>query len=193
MGKATAHIIGPLLGVALVVGVPARVKGDIYKYVDADGVIHFTDSPTSSRFNLYLKESVGQRPIHELISRYASLFRLEEALVNAVIKVESDHNPRAVSSKGAQGIMQLMPQTARELKVRDPLNPEDNIRGGTRYLRQMLDRFKGNLDLALAAYNAGPTAVSRHGGIPPYEETRTYVERVKKFLRYYRRNKDDIL
>lgn len=193
MGKAAAHIIGPLLGMALVLGFPPVGRADIYKYVDASGVIHFTDSPTSSRFNLYLKEDVGPASVRDLISRYAGQFRLEEALVNAVIKVESDYNPRAVSRKGAQGIMQLMPQTARELKVNDPLNPEDNIRGGTRYLRQMLDRFKGNLDLALAAYNAGPTAVSRHGGIPPYEETRAYVDRVKKFLRYYRQNKGSIL
>lgn len=192
MGKVAAAFLRPFMGLLVFFVFPSVGMGDIYKYVDDNGVIHFTDSPTSNRFNLYLKEKKGIYPVHEIISRYASQFRLEEALVNAIIKVESDYNPRAVSKKGAQGIMQLMPQTARELNVQDPLNPEDNIRGGTRYLRQMLDRFK-DLDLALAAYNAGPSAVSRHGGIPPYEETRNYVDRVKKYLHQYRRNKESYL
>jgi soluble lytic murein transglycosylase len=161
--------------------------------VDANGVIHFTDRPTHNQFRLYLKEKKKEKSeVLEIISRYASQFQLEEALVNAVIKVESDYNPSVVSRKGAQGMMQLMPQTARELDVRDPLNPEDNIRGGTRYLRQMLDRFK-DLDLALAAYNAGPSAVTRYGGIPPYEETRNYVIRVKKYLQQYRQDKESYL
>jgi soluble lytic murein transglycosylase len=188
MGKAAGDFSGLLLGFLIVFSFPSVGMGDIYKYVDENGVIHFTDSPTSNRFNLYLRES-NNGSVREIISRYASQFQLEEALVNAVIKVESDYNPRAVSRKGAQGIMQLMPQTARELDVRDPLSPEENIRGGTRYLRQMLDRFK-DVDLALAAYNAGPSAVSRFGGIPPYEETINYVNRVKKYLRLYRRNKE---
>jgi soluble lytic murein transglycosylase len=128
-----------------------------------------------------------------IISRHAATFRLEEALVRAVIKAESGYNPRAVSKKGALGLMQLMPDTARLLKVRDPLDAEENIRGGSRYLRLMLDEFNGNLDLALAAYNAGPNAVRRHGGIPPYEETRTYVDRVKTYMQHYRQGKDSWL
>lgn len=192
MNKAAARFMGLLAGLLISLALPSVGMGDIYKYVDENGVIHFTDRPTSNQFNLYLKEKPGRSPVHEIISRYASEFRLEEALINAVIKVESDYNPRAVSKKGAQGMMQLMPQTARELKVVDPLNPEDNIRGGTLYLRQMLDRFQ-DLDLALAAYNAGPTAVSRYGGIPPYEETINYVNRVKKFLHQYRQDKESYL
>lgn len=192
MGR-TAFLLPALLGMLISLAIPKVGWGDIYKYVDANGVVHFTDNPTTSRYNLYLKEGGTKVPVSELISRYAGLFRMEEALVNAVIKVESDYDPRAVSRKGALGLMQLMPQTARELKVNDPLNPEENIRGGVRYLRMMLDRFGGSMDLALAAYNAGPTAVSRYGGIPPYEETRNYVERVKKYLRYYRQSKDAIL
>ena len=113
--------------------------------------------------------------------------------MRAVCKVESDFDPQAVSARGAQGIMQLVPETARELKVYNPLDPEENIRGGSCYLRQMLDQFDGNLELALAAYNAGPNAVRRHGGIPPYPETINYVDRVKQYLDYYRRNRDPLL
>lgn len=165
-------------------------QADIYRYVDSHGVMHFTNTPTNSRYSFYLKESSPKRPgpksLDDIIERYAVANRLENALVRAVIKAESDYNPRAVSSKGAKGMMQLIPETAREMKVIDPFDPEDNIRGGTRYLRKMLDLFNGNLDLALAAYNAGPGAVRRHGGIPPYSETRQYVQRVKRFLQSYR-------
>ena len=118
--------------------------------------------------------------------------RLEEALIQAVIKVESDYNPSAVSSKGALGMMQLIPKTAKFLKVADPLDPEQNIRGGSHYLRLMLDQFKGDLDLALAAYNAGPTAVRRYGGVPPFAETQRYLTKVKFYLDYYRSSPDVI-
>ena len=171
---------------------PPTARADIYRYVDANGVLHFTNTPTSSRYSFYRKETSRSSGIGEIIRRYASRYHVEEALVRAVCKVESDFDPRAVSAKGAQGIMQLVPETARELQVRDPLDPEENIRGGSCYLRQMLDQFDGNLDLALAAYNAGPSAVRRHGGIPPYPETVNYVDRVKQFLDYYRRNRDSL-
>lgn len=171
----------------LIVSVPSA-WADIYRYVDENGVVHFTNTPTNARFALYLKDrSQGSSSdLSDIIRRYSSHFRLDEALVKAVIKVESDYNPRAVSRKGALGLMQLLPSTARLLKVMDPMNPDDNVRGGSRYLREMLDQFGGNLELALAAYNAGPNAVRRHGGIPPYDETRDYVTRVKKYMRFYR-------
>jgi soluble lytic murein transglycosylase len=176
----------------LLLFLPLSVWADIYKYVDANGVVHFTNTPTSSHYNLYLKErrpTVSNGVISSIISRHAAAFRLEEALVRAVIKAESGYNSRAVSKKGALGLMQLMPETARLMKVGDPLDVEENIRGGSRYLRLMLDEFNGDLDLALAAYNAGPNAVRRHGGIPPYEETRTYVDRVKTYMQNYRQGK----
>ena len=176
----------------LAVGAPTIVCADIYKYVDANGVIHFTNTPTTSNFKLYAKENGSQFTIQDVIRRCASYYRLEEALVRAVIKVESDYNPAAVSSKGALGMMQLIPQTAKLLKVNNPLDPEQNIRGGSLYLRMMLDQFKGDLDLALAAYNAGPTAVRRYGGVPPFKETQRYLSKVKYYLDYYRSGRDVI-
>jgi len=113
-----------------------------------------------------------------LIDRNAGSQQLDPRLVKAVIQVESGYNPRALSKAGAMGLMQLMPETARDLAVRNPYDPDENLRGGTAYLRQLLDRFKGSVELALAAYNAGPEPVERHGGIPPYAETRDYVRHI---------------
>ena len=118
--------------------------------------------------------------VDSIISRYSRQTRLDSDLVRAVIVAESAFNERAVSSQGAMGLMQLMPETAAALAVSDPFDPEENIRGGTRYLRQMLDAFRGSLELALAAYNAGPEAVRRFGGVPPYRETVEYVEKVMR-------------
>jgi soluble lytic murein transglycosylase-like protein len=112
-----------------------------------------------------------------LIERYSTRHDLDPRLVRAVIEAESGYNPRARSHKGAMGLMQLMPATARSLAVSDPYDPEQNVRGGTAYLRRLMDRY-GQTELALAAYNAGPEAVDRYGGVPPYRETRTYIERV---------------
>lgn len=169
---------------------------DIYKYVDADGVVHFTNDPPTKKFKLYRREGRKAQNLNigrstpsvysDIISRNCEKYSLEEGLVHAVIKAESNYNSSAVSKKGALGMMQLMPGTARLLNVDNPLDAEENIGGGSRYLRQMLDEFNGNLDFAIAAYNAGPNAVKRHGGIPPYEETRTYVKKVKQYLSTYR-------
>ncbi|QGP90717.1 Membrane-bound lytic murein transglycosylase F [Neomoorella glycerini] len=114
----------------------------------------------------------------DLISRVAARYNLPAALLQGVVEAESGFNPRAVSPAGATGLMQLMPATARALGVTDPFDPEANLDGGARYLRQLLDSFQGDLVLALAAYNAGPGAVKRYGGIPPYRETQAYIQKV---------------
>jgi len=123
----------------------------------------------------------------QLILRAARRHGLPPALVKAVVKAESNFQPNAISDKGAQGLMQLMPATAEDLGVDHPFTPEENVLGGSRYLREMYDRF-GDWEHALAAYNAGPGAVDRFGGVPPYAETQEYVERV---LHYYRRYDGD--
>ncbi len=135
--------------------------------------------------------SVGRRvespELAPLIEAHANRYGLDPKLVHAVIRAESGYNVRAVSSKGARGLMQLMPATANELNVVDAFDPASNIDGGTRYLRRMLDRFEGSLELALAGYNAGPETVRHFGGVPPYPETRRYVTRI---LRDYRGDSD---
>ena len=187
------NTMSKILLLMVLVLLPAAAVADIYKFVDSNGVVHFTNTPTSNHYRLYMKQDGGKLTVHDVINRYARFYRLEESLVQAVIKVESNFNPNAVSRKGALGLMQLMPKTAKMLKVKDSLNPEENIRGGSHYLRMMLDQFKGDLDLALAAYNAGPTAVRSYGGIPPYSETIRYVDKVKHYLGVYRQNREAVL
>lgn len=121
-----------------------------------------------------------------LIEKHAKRQSLEPALVKAVVYAESNFNPHTISSKGAKGLMQLMPSTAQSLGVKSIFDPTQNIAGGSRYLKSMMDTFNGDLGLALAGYNAGPNAVKRHKGIPPYKETRNYVERVTRAYRAYR-------
>lgn len=113
-----------------------------------------------------------------IFEKFASQYRLHPHLLKSVAKVESNLNPQAISKAGARGIMQLMPKTAESLGVGDAFNPVENIEGGAKYLRQLLDRFDNNIPLALAAYNAGPGAVNKYGGIPPYKETQNYVKKV---------------
>ena len=123
--------------------------------------------------------------IDYIIKEKADKYNLDESLIKAVIKAESGFNPNAVSKAGASGLMQLMPGTARGLGVEDIFDVEQNIEGGAKYLRGMLDRFDGDKSLALAAYNAGPNAVKRYGGIPPYQETQNYVKRMLSYERNY--------
>ncbi len=189
-------LIAGVLLVPFLVGI-TPADADIYRYVDANGRVHFTDTPTHGRWDMYRKEGPAIGSQHHsylsIIRRCASSYRLEEALVKAVIKVESDYQPHIVSKKGAQGLMQLIPETAKSLKVNNPFDPSENIRGGSEYLRRMLDLFNNDLELALAAYNSGPSTVQRYGGIPPYDETRNYVKKVKHYLDYYRQSGDTLL
>ena len=125
------------------------------------------------------------RPFHPIILRAATRHKVDPALVKAIIMVESRYNPKAISKQGARGLMQLMPRTARSLGVKDSFNPEHNVNGGVKYLKQLLDEFGDNLKFALAAYNAGSSKVRRYGGIPPIKATQYYVNRVFKYYRYY--------
>ena len=177
---------------------------DIYKYVDEEGVMHFTDAPTDRRFKVFMKDLKKDRRLRTnfklsacsrnpeefepIIKSLASEYGVDKSPVKAVIHAESGYNPNAVSSKGAQGLMQLMPKTAQGLKVSNSFDPKDNIRGGVRYLRFLLDTFKGDVTLALAAYNAGLSRVSQYGGVPPYQETRNYIAKVMAYQKSYQSN-----
>ena len=121
-----------------------------------------------------------------MIDRIARSYQLDPSLIKAIIQVESDFNARATSPRGACGLMQLMPQTARSMGVRDSFDPEQNIAGGSKYLRQLLDRYEGNLQMALAAYNAGSRYVNKYKGIPPFKTTQNYVKKVLKLQQHYR-------
>ena len=173
----------------------------IYAFSDANGVIHYTNMPSYPRYAgmkqlSYLPGTAARkaRPADRqrfspLVEQAARDYQLDQALLHAVIAVESDYNPHAVSERGAVGLMQLMPQTARRYGVRNPRDPAQNIRGGARYLRDLMEKFDNDLTLTLAAYNAGEDAVVRHGNrVPPYRETRSYVPRVLDFYREYQRN-----
>ncbi len=176
-------IIGILSLVLWVFCLSPRAQGDIYAYRDANGVLHFTNVPPDNRYRLFLKsyekrsmDSPAQ--VDQVIREASMLYQLPYSLLRAVIRAESNFQPRAVSPKGAMGLMQLMPGTAKDLKVRDPFCPRENIMGGARYLRYLLDRFNGDLELALAAYNAGPERVEASRGIPRIPETVDFVNRV---------------
>lgn len=164
--------------VALAAAWPAAA-GEIRIEVRPDGKKVMVNEPGEARSRRLAQRllPVPDGAMLGWIEEHASRADLDPKLVQAVIQVESGYNPRALSRKGAMGLMQLMPQTARELAVDDPWDPEQNVRGGTTYLRRMIDRF-GDLQLALAAYNAGPEAVVQHAGVPPYSETRDYVRKI---------------
>jgi hypothetical protein len=161
---------------------------DIYKYTDNEGVLHLTNVPSIHRakYVLILREkrilfqhNIDINKYDQIITKAADKFKINSALIKAIIKAESNFNHQAVSRVGAQGLMQLMPATAYALQVEDSFHPEKNIEGGTRYLRYLLNIYSGNLTLALAAYNAGERAVAKYNNnVPPYRETQNYVKRV---------------
>ena len=175
------------MAVLVLLAVPAGAE--TFRFVETDGTVHFTNTPTDPQYQRMGFTSGTERgwlqlPLPDL-APYAREFReaaerygVEEALIKAVIRVESGFNSRAVSPKGARGLMQLMPGTASMLGVRNSFDPRENIDGGVRHLRGLIDRFGSDLKLALAAYNAGEQAVVNHGGLPPFRETRDYVTRI---------------
>jgi soluble lytic murein transglycosylase-like protein len=193
-----------VLAVAVAAAAPARA--DIYGYVDPEGEIHLANHPTGEGFEVWAQvpreaaaspaaAAVGEPAVgvenlaamraryHPLVREAAKTYEVEPALLHAVISVESAYNPKAKSRKGASGLMQLMPETARRYGVADIFDPVQNIRAGARYLRDLLRMFNNDKSLALAAYNAGENAVARHGKIPPYQETVAYVPRVLAFYK----------
>ncbi len=194
-------------------------RADIYTYVDASGVRHYTNVPGDGRYRQVrlpglkpvasrtvrsrkprvvragkMKKQrvprriwMGPRTYDRHIRQAASRHRVDPLLIRAIIQTESNFNPRAISSHGAQGLMQLMPETARDLQVKNPFDPWQNIAGGTRYFRRLLDWYNGDLALSLAAYNAGPGRVPKNGSIPRIPETMAYVNKVLGLYRSYQR------
>jgi soluble lytic murein transglycosylase-like protein len=191
-------------GVLLGVGPTAA---HIYSVRDPEsGALVFTNAPADGTTRLVVRElprplpvsplspsklppGFGNQAFDPLIREIAKAYDVEYALVKAIIKAESGFNHRAVSPKGAQGLMQLMPATAAQHQVHDVFKPRDNIEGGVRHLKWLLDRYGGNIDYAVAAYNAGHQRVEEAGGIPNIAETREYVQRVKRYRENYRRER----
>lgn len=179
-------------------GLMPAARADIYVFVDADGVRHYTNAPTSARYAEMRRQGIvpgtrthqSPRPgvgrFDALVEQAAREHEIDVALLRAVIAVESNYDPNAVSHRGAVGLMQLMPTTAERYGVTDLTDPAQNIRGGAQYLSYLMRKFDNDLTLVLAAYNAGEGAVMRHGNrIPPYRETRMYVPKVLESYRWY--------
>ena len=179
-----------VLLLALLLCISAPLWAEIYRYVDKNGVWHFTNIKTDRRYTIfisgtrktsaeYIKEFSG------IINQASKRFGIDAHFIRAIIKAESGFDHKAISRKGAQGLMQLMPGTADDMAVEDPFDPEENIFGGARYFSLLLKRFKNDKILALAAYNAGPEAVETHKGVPPFPETKTFVKRVMDYYETY--------
>ncbi len=182
-----------VMGVTLFV--ISTAYADIYVYVDRNGVFHFTNTPTSGKYKVYMSEKSNYRKAlyniksyDDVITEAAERTGISSSLLKAVIHVESYFDPKAVSKKGALGLMQIMPENLEALNINDPFDPWENIMGGAYYFKTMLERFSGQVDLALAAYNAGPTAVEKYNDIPPYPETQRYVKKVMRAFRIYRKS-----
>jgi soluble lytic murein transglycosylase-like protein len=174
----------------LLVITAGTASADIYRFRDEDGVLHFSNYNNDRRYKLYIKyhnhPTMFINDFNEDINSASRTYGVDSSLIKAVIQAESGGNHKATSSKGAKGLMQLMPYTADELDVDDPEDPKQNIHGGTKYLSKMLERFNNNTKLALAAYNAGPENVDAYNGVPPFQETRNFIDRVLRFYNQYK-------
>lgn len=202
INKAKPHIVASYSKHGLIKAKKTK-KVPVYQYRQANGVMAFSDKPPEkANYQVYLYDCFACSPDSEIdwqsialyldkhervIKRAAKQHSLDPALIRAVIHAESSFDVKALSKTGAMGLMQLMPDTAKEMGVNDAFNPKQNIQGGSRYLAKMLARFNGDIELACAAYNAGATTVNQYQGIPPYPETQAYVKRVKILLKRYRR------
>ncbi|MDO8426622.1 MAG: lytic transglycosylase domain-containing protein [Deltaproteobacteria bacterium] len=186
-------LYGAFLSFVIILSFYSPAIADFYKYVDEEGVVHITNVPTSSKYRWIMEErrmipgpesfkNISKKKYDDIIYNMAAKYGIDPTLVKAIVKAESDFDAKAVSTKGARGLMQLMPETSRRMGVRDIHDPEDNVEGGIRYLSKLLKMFNWQVPLAVAAYNAGENAVLKYGAIPPYSETQTYVKRV---LYYY--------
>ena len=173
---------------------PMPALADVYFYKDSQGVLTFTNVPNHAGFRRVIRDNNVQEAgpsmvngsYEELIRAASGRHNVDADLIRAVIKAESDFRSHARSHKGAMGLMQLMPETARLHNVADAYDPSENVEGGVRHLKLLLERYQGDLKLSLAAYNAGSSAVEKHGGIPPFAETKDYVRRVLRFYDSYR-------
>ena len=182
-------------GVIIVLCISGVSSGDIYRYRDKNGIWHFTNIKSDGRYKLYIRTSLKKpadyiKEYNTIINQASRRFGIESSLIKAVIKAESDFDHKAVSHKGAQGLMQLMPETIDHMEVEDPFNPEENIFGGTRYLSLLLERFNNDKKLALAAYNAGPETVEEYQGVPPFPETQSFISKVLNYYYQYRTEKE---
>ena len=163
---------------------------DVYRYIDKDGVWHFTNIKADKRYRIFIKSSRENsvkfiEEYSDIIRQASKRFEIDPHLIRAIIQAESAFDHKAVSRVGAKGLMQLMPETADEMSVKDPFNPEENIFGGTRYFSLLLKRFKDDKILALAAYNAGPETVESYKGVPSFPETKAFVKRVMGYYETY--------
>ena len=179
------------IGVVIILFIIDVSSGDIYRYRDKNGIWHFTNIKNDKRYKLYIRTSLKKpadyiREYNTIINQASRRFGIESSLIKAVIKAESDFDYKAVSRKGARGLMQLMPETMDQMEVKDPFNPEENIFGGTRYLSLLLERFNNDKKLALAAYNAGPEKVDKYQGVPPFPETKSFISKVLNYYFQYR-------
>lgn len=198
----TAQLTGLLIFACL--SYSQLALAEVYKFTDKDGIVHYTNIRPTGQQNVktfsfpcyasdpkcnqldWEKIPLNRAAFKDEIYTAAAVFAVDDALIRAIIHAESAYQPDALSPKGAQGLMQLMPATQQELQVTDVFDPASNIEGGTLYLSRLLGQFNQNVELAAAAYNAGPGAVSEYGGVPPYKETREYVRRVTILYRRYR-------
>jgi soluble lytic murein transglycosylase-like protein len=183
-------LIGVIIGSWIFAASP--LHAEIYTYIDREGTLHFTNVPVRSDDKVQIRKisdlssclssrSSMNRQYDYQIARAALAYEVPFSLIKAMIKVESDYNPEAVSRAGAKGLMQIMPANIKAYGISNPFDPHENIMVGTQYFKSLFEKFNGNLTLALAAYNAGPACVEKYDSVPPYEETQEYVERVMNY------------